>query len=89
MKALAAFLAFIECFAEDAIRKNASGGPPYHRLAPQNLEGQVLGAETAVVSFHLRNTERIARRTRVMQKVRGKWPIAHLHASTFQLAPKL
>ena len=69
----------------DAIRKNASGGPPYHRLAPQNLEVQVLSAETAVVSFHLRNSERIARRTLVMRKVQGAWLVAHLHASNFQI----
>jgi ketosteroid isomerase-like protein len=67
----------------DAIRKNASGGPPYHRLAPQNLEVQVLGAESSVVSFHLRNSERIARRTLVLKKVQGVWLIAHLHASTY------
>jgi hypothetical protein len=50
---------------------------------------QLLGAETAVVSFHLHNSERTARRTLVMHKVRGKWLIAHLHASTFQFASKL
>ena len=69
----------------DAIRKGASGGPPYHRLEPQDLQIQSLGADTAVVSFHLRNSERIARRTLVMKKVRGTWLIAHLHASSFSL----
>jgi ketosteroid isomerase-like protein len=67
----------------DAIRKGASGGPPYHRLEPQDLQIQSLSADTAVVSFHLRNSERIARRTFVMKKVRGTWLIAHLHASNF------
>jgi ketosteroid isomerase-like protein len=67
----------------DAIRKGASGGPPYHRLEPQDLQIQSLSADTAVVSFHLRNSERIARRTLVMKKVRGTWLIAHLHASNF------
>ena len=56
---------------------------PYHRLAPQNLEVQVLSAESAVVSFHLRNSQRIARRTLVLKKVQGVWLIAHLHASTY------
>ena len=68
----------------DAIRKGASSGPPYHRLEAQDLEVQVLGADSAVVTFHLRNSERIARRTLVMKKVQGAWLIAHLHASNFQ-----
>jgi ketosteroid isomerase-like protein len=67
----------------DAIRKSASAGPPYHRLEPQDLQIQSLSADTAVVSFHLRNSERIARRTLVMKKVRSTWLIAHLHASNF------
>ena len=69
----------------EAIRKGSSGGPPYHRLEPQDLQIQSLSAETAVVSFHLRNSERIARRTLVMKKVRSTWLIAHLHASNFSL----
>jgi len=69
----------------DAIRKGASAGPPYHRLEPQDLQIQSLSAETAVVSFHLRNSERIARRTLVIKKVHGTWLIAHLHASNLSL----
>ena len=69
----------------DAIRKGASAGPPYHRLEPQDLQIQSLSAETAVVSFHLRNSERIARRTLVLKKVRSTWLIAHLHASNLSL----
>ena len=69
----------------DAIRKGASAGPPYHRLEPQDLQIQSLSAETAVVSFHLRNSERIARRTLVMKKMRSTWLIAHLHASNLSL----
>jgi len=72
----------------DAIRKRASGGPPYHRLEPQELQVQLLGHDAAVVTFHLRNSERIARRTLVMKKVQGAWLIAHLHASNFQKAPE-
>lgn len=70
----------------DAIRRNAKSGPPYHRLEPQDLEVQVLSADTAVVSFHLRNSERIARRTLVMKKANGVWLIAHLHASNVAVA---
>ena len=64
-----------------AIRKGASGGPPYHRLPPEDLQTQLLGPDSAVVTFHLRNSERIARRTFVMRKVQGTWLVAHLHAS--------
>jgi ketosteroid isomerase-like protein len=74
---------FEQIFA--AIRKGASGGPPYHRLPPEDLDIQLLGADGAVVTFHLRNSERIARRTLVMRKVQGTWLIAHLHASNFRL----
>ncbi len=66
-----------------AIRKGASGGPPYHRLQPEDLQVQLLGTDSAVVTFHLRNSERIARRTFVMRKVQGTWLVAHLHASNF------
>jgi ketosteroid isomerase-like protein len=72
---------FEQVFA--AIRKGASGGPPYHRLQPEDLQTQLLGADSAVVTFHLRNSQRIARRTLVMRKVQGTWLIAHLHASNF------
>jgi len=34
-----------------------------------------------IVSFTLRNAERIARRTLVFKKVGGDWLIVHLHAS--------
>jgi len=65
----------------DAIRKGAAAGPPYHRLVPQDVDIQLLSADAAVVSFHLRNTERLARRTLVLKNVNGAWVIAHLHAS--------
>ncbi len=72
---------FEQIFA--AIRQGASNGPPYHRLQPEDLQTQMLGADSAVVTFHLRNSQRIARRTLVMRKVQGTWLIAHLHASNF------
>lgn len=74
---------FEQIFA--AIRKGASGGPPYHRLQPEDLQIQLSGADSAIVTFHLRNSQRIARRTLVMRKVQGTWLIAHLHASNFQI----
>jgi hypothetical protein len=68
----------------DGIRRDAPSGPPYHRLDPQDFEVQLLGADAAVVSFHLRNSERLARRTLVLEKIGGKWLIAHLHASNIR-----
>jgi ketosteroid isomerase-like protein len=73
---------FEQIFA--AIRKGSSGGPPYHRLQPEDLQTQLLGADSAIVTFHLRNSQRLARRTLVMRKVQGTWLVAHLHASNFQ-----
>jgi len=73
---------FEQVFA--GIRQGASGGPPYHRLEAQDLQIQMVGSDAAIVSFHLRNTERIARRTLVLHRTRGTWLIVHLHASTFQ-----
>lgn len=68
--------------------RNAShaAAPPYHRLAVENLEIQLLDPEAAVVTFHLRNAERVARRTLVVAKMRGQWLIVHLHASNMPLA---
>jgi uncharacterized protein (TIGR02246 family) len=63
-----------------AIRRGADG-PPYHRLPAEDLAVQLVGSEAAIVSFHLRNAERTARRTLVLKKARGGWLIAHLHAS--------
>jgi uncharacterized protein (TIGR02246 family) len=73
----------------DSIRKGASSGPPYHRLIPQDVDVQLLGADAAVVSFHLRNTERLARRTLVLRNVHGAWLIAHLHASNVPRTPEV
>jgi len=63
------------------IRKSASGGPPYHSLPPQDMLVQMITPETALVSFHLVNAERTARRTLVVVKSSGGWRILHLHAS--------
>jgi limonene-1,2-epoxide hydrolase len=65
----------------DALRAGAPSGPPYHRLVPERLEVARLGADAAVVSFELRNAERLGRRTLVLVRDGGSWRIAHLHAS--------
>lgn len=49
--------------------------------ATEQLEIQVLNSSAAVVTFHLRNSERTARRTFVVSKVDGHWLVVHLHAS--------
>jgi uncharacterized protein (TIGR02246 family) len=72
----------------EAIRKSSgASGPPFHRLVPEDLLIQILDPHAAIVSFHLRNSERIARRTLVLAKVAGRWRIAHLHASNVPVAP--
>ena len=64
-----------------AIRAAAPAGPPYQRLPPVDLVIEMLGDGTALVSFELRNAERIGRRTLVMRREAGAWRIVHLHAS--------
>ncbi len=70
---------FTEVFAQ--IRKAARSGPPFQRLPPEDLKVAVFGAEAAVATFHLRNAERLARRTVVMGKRGATWRIVHLHAT--------
>ncbi len=63
------------------IRTGAASGPPFHHLDPHDLLVQMISSETALVSFHLLNAERTARRTLVLVKSEGTWRILHLHAS--------
>ena len=71
-----------------SIRSTAKSGPPFHHLDPEDLSIQLMPGRTAVVSFHLRNKERIARRTLVLTKMNGQWLIIHLHASNAPVAAK-
>jgi|SRR6516165_1218679 len=77
---------FEQVFA--SIRSTAKSGPPFHHLAPEDLAIQVMPGQTSVVSFHLRNAERIARRTLVLTNTNGRWLILHLHASNVPIAAK-
>jgi len=77
---------FEQVFA--SIRRNAKSGPPFHHLAPEALTVQILPGQAAVVSFHLRNSERIARRTLVVTNTNGQWLIVHLHASNAPIKTK-
>ena len=72
----------------EGIRAQARSGPPYHRLHPADLNLQMLGPGAAVVTFHLRESGSLARRTLVLSKGRKGWQISHLHASTKVLTPK-
>jgi uncharacterized protein (TIGR02246 family) len=71
-----------------SIRGTAKSGPPFQRLVPEDLSIQLMPGQTAVVSFHLRNEERIARRTLVLTNGNGQWLILHLHASNVPIAAR-
>ena len=71
-----------------SIRSTAKSGPPFHHLTPEDLSIQLLPGRTAVVSFHLRNAERVARRTLVLTNTNGQWLIIHLHASNALMGEK-
>jgi ketosteroid isomerase-like protein len=71
-----------------SIRSSARSGPPFHHLVPEDLSIQLVPGDTAVVSFHLRNEERIGRRTLVLRKMNDQWLIIHLHASNAPVAAK-
>jgi ketosteroid isomerase-like protein len=71
-----------------SIRSAAKSGPPFHHLTPEDLSIQLMAGHSAVVSFHLRNEERVARRTLVLVKLSGQWLIIHLHVSNVAVAAK-
>jgi ketosteroid isomerase-like protein len=64
-----------------SIRASAPSGPPFQRLVPEDLRIEQIGADAAVATFHLRNEQRLARRTIVFKRTARGWRIAHLHAS--------
>lgn len=61
----------------DSMRKR--GGSP--GIKPQDLKVQDYG-RVAIATFHLGVGENVARRTVVLRRERGRWAIAHLHASS-------
>lgn len=69
------------------IRAHATSGPPYHRLDPAELRIQPLSPGVVLVTFELRNSERLARRTIVFRKEGSSWRIYHLHASNIPHKP--
>ncbi len=66
----------------DALRKRKPA-PPYQNLDPKDGQIQMLGKDAAIFTFHLPGEESFNRRTLVFRKEKGKWLIAHLHASVF------
>jgi uncharacterized protein (TIGR02246 family) len=67
------------------IRASATAGPPWHRLDAQDLAVQAVSDDVAIVSLHLRNASRLARRTLVLRRTGTGWRVAHLHASNVTL----
>ena len=63
------------------VRAHAAGGPPFHRLTPVDLRIQPLAPGVVLVTFELRNAERLGRRTVIFGRERNAWRIVHLHAS--------
>ncbi len=76
---------FAKVFA--AIKAAAPSGPPYQRLEAQDLEISALAPAMVLVSFHLRNTERLGRRTVIFRQEGAEWRILHLHASNMPRPP--
>ena len=70
-----------------AIRAHATSGPPYHRLVPTELRIPPLSPGLVLVTFHLRNAERLARRTVIFHQEGADWRILHLHASNVPVKP--
>ena len=61
----------------DSLRKRgASPG-----IQPRDLKVQDYG-DVAIATFHLGSGESVGRRTVVLRRLRGRWAIAHLHASS-------
>ena len=65
----------------DDVRAHAAGGPPFHRLTPEDLRIQPQAPGVVLVTFELRNSDRLGRRTVVFGRERDAWRIVHLHAS--------
>ena len=61
----------------DSLRKRGAGPG----IQPQDLRVQDYG-NVAVATFHLGGGESVSRRTVVRRRQRGRWAIAHLHASS-------
>jgi len=63
------------------VRAHATSGPPFQRLMPVDLRIQPLAPGVVLVTFELRNSERLGRRTVVFRREGDAWRIVHLHGS--------
>ncbi len=61
--------------------------PPYHELVPEDIVWHVPGPDAAIVTFHIRGAENLARRTVVLARRDGAWLVVHLHASNLPVSP--
>ena len=61
----------------DSLRKRGAGPG----VDPKDLKVQDYG-DFAIATFHLGGGETVGRRTVVLRRERGRWAIAHLHASS-------
>jgi ketosteroid isomerase-like protein len=61
--------------------RKSKAAPPYLNIEPKDMQIQVLG-DAAILTFHLGDDNTVGRRTLVYQKQKGRWLIAHLHASS-------
>jgi hypothetical protein len=64
-----------------------AGSQPSHLpppVQPEKLLVQDLG-DTVVISFHIRFSDTIARRTLVLRKTALGWRVVHIHGSSFDL----
>ena len=61
----------------DSLRKRGAGPG----IEPRDLKVQEYG-NFAIATFHLGGGESVSRRTVVLRRQRGRWAIAHLHASS-------
>lgn len=61
----------------DSMRKRGAGP----NIQPQDLKVQDYG-DVAIATFHLGGGGNVARRTVVLRRHKGRWRIAHLHASS-------
>jgi ketosteroid isomerase-like protein len=76
---------FAKVFA--GIKAAGPDTPPYHHLHAEDVETRRLGPNAVLVSFQLRNAERLGRRTVIFQREAGGWRIVHLHASNIPRVP--
>ena len=65
----------------DAERREATAGPPYMHLLPEDLQITMFGDDLSLATFHLRNPKRFGRRSVLFRREGGAWKIVHLHAS--------